>query len=138
MVSTIIDPISPSFNIKNDDYLYDDHIDLVPKPKRSHLLTKEQRRVFKMKKEKELFLLNKHGMDAPFVKVGGTGYETNKKNYDPSQCIHFVITKRITNKKIKVLLDTGLEQLLEWRRPGHWIPQGKTANEYRFFSIHIE
>lgn len=95
--------------------------------KNSKIIKKDNEVNVRIKKENE-------------VKIGDVGQEIFSTAFGRSRWYGFTV-REISKTGKKILLDfhnhiSYTEPIwFEWRRPGHWIPKGKTARDYRCNSI---
>lgn len=72
----------------------------------------------------------------PIIKVGDIGTNTFNTGVGRKYWNGFTVISISPNgKQITVKYDSGKTEILEWRRPGHWIEKSKTAKDFRFNRI---
>ena len=70
------------------------------------------------------------------VKVGDVGTNEFNTGVGRNSWSGFTVINVAPNmKKMTVRYDGGQEETFQWRKPGHWVPVGVKAKDYRFNRI---
>lgn len=72
----------------------------------------------------------------PLIKIGEVGTNAFNTGVGRPYWKGFTVIAISSNgKQLTIKYDNGKNEILEWRRPGHWIEKGKTAKDFKFNRI---